>query len=477
MKHRFFSNGKPLNHYFKSSVWSGIKTHIGTVLDNSLWIVGTGENISLWNDNWLGTSLVVLFNVDMFFHAGFTGKVSDIIVDGGWNLPPSLMTAVVTDKLPPLPCDPLPDTFVWSHSADGKLSLKLAIDFLKPTAPKLPWADLIWKGCIPPSHSFTFWRLLHGKMPTDENLRARGCVIVSACCFCLKMDETSEHLFLQCPFATDLWSWLGGKLNCSIDCTSALSLLSCLPAHCSSQTADIFLASVIHTVHTIWLARNSMRFSSQVTTFYSAKVRIHSWVALSGNTSTGKCLTSDSQLLDVFLVDAHCRTVKEIIPVLWKAPSSPWLKVNTDGSVIAGHAACGGLFRDSRGSFLGAFCCNIGEASVYHSEVLAIILAMEHASAHGWRQLWLESDSTSALLIFSNPSLVPVMLRNRWHNARSLGIQVISSHIFREGNCCADRLANMGHSLQGSVWLDVLPAALYLDFFRERVGLPNYRFP
>jgi len=31
-----------------------------------------------------------------------------------------------------------------------------------------------------------------------------------------------------------------------------------------------------------------------------------------------------------------------------------------------------------------------------------------------------------------------------WHNARSLGVQVISSHIYREGNCCADKLANMG---------------------------------
>jgi hypothetical protein len=113
-------------------------------------------------------------------------------------------------------------------------------------------------------------------------------------------------------------------------------------------------------------------------------VRIHSLVALSGNASGGKCLPSDSHFLDSFAVAAHCRIVKEIIPVLWKAPSSPWLKFNIDGSVIDGHAACGGLFRDSRGSFLCAFYCNIGEASVFHSEVLAIILAMEHASSHGW---------------------------------------------------------------------------------------------
>lgn len=83
MKRRFFSNGKPLRHYFKSSVWYGIKTYIDMVIANSLWIVGNSENISLWSDNWLGVPLVDLFNIDPIFHAGFTSKVSEIIFEGG----------------------------------------------------------------------------------------------------------------------------------------------------------------------------------------------------------------------------------------------------------------------------------------------------------------------------------------------------------------------------------------------------------
>ena len=403
--------------------------------------------------------------------------MSEIIVDGGWNLPPTLLVNEVTTRLPSIPRVPLPDTLVWAHSTDDTLSSKNALAFLKPPATHMPWADLIWMGCIPPSHSFTFWRLMHIKMPTDENLRTQGCIIVSACCFCLNTDETSDHLFLRCPFAMELWTWLGGKLNCVIDCASTLSLLSCIPTRCSSQIADIYVVAVIHTVHTIWLSRNTIRFSSNAATVHSAKVRIHSLVAISGKASMGKCLHTDSALLDSFAVLAHYRTVKEIIHVIWKAPTSPWLKVNIDGSVLDGHAACRGLFRDSRGTFLGAFVCNISSASVFHSEVLAFILAIEHVAHHGWRNVWLESDSNSALLIFWNPSLVPLLLRNRWHNACILGIQIISSHIFREGNCCADRLANMGHVILSSIWLDTLLMELHLDFFRDRVGLPNYRFP
>jgi len=156
---------------------------------------------------------------------------------------------------------------------DTNLFLLLRCIFSK-LAKSLSWADKIWMGCIPTSHSFTFWRLMHRKVPTDDNLRSRGCIIVSACCFCLNTDETSNHLFLWCPFATALWSWLGGKLNRVMDCTSVLSILSCIPTRCSSQVADIYLAAVIHTVHTIWLSRNSICFPWKAAIVQSTKVNV-----------------------------------------------------------------------------------------------------------------------------------------------------------------------------------------------------------
>lgn len=106
------------------------------------------------------------------------------------------------------------------------------------------------------------------------------------------------------------------------------------------MVSDIFLAAVINTVHTICLARNAFRFHSKLQSIQSAKVRIHSLIAMSGNASTGKCLPSDTTLLDEFSVSTHHHKLKEIILVLWKPPYSPWLKVNNDGSVIGRLAAC-----------------------------------------------------------------------------------------------------------------------------------------
>jgi len=102
---------------------------------------------------------------------------------------------------------------------------------------------------------------------------------------------------------------------------------------------------------------------------------------------------------------------------------------------------------------------------------------MEYVARNGWRNVWLESDSSGTLLVFKNATLVPMHLRNRWHNCIHLGMQIILSHIFREGNFCADKLANVGHSIQGSVLFEELHVDLRVDFFRDRFGLSNFRFP
>jgi len=179
-KSRFFSHGQPIRYFAQSSVWHGVKNHISTIIQNTLWIVRTGDRI-MWTDNWLGEPLVNLFNIDPFFHSSFSGKVSEVIDNGHWNLPPSLLVPEVTSGLASitLPQEQLPDSLVWTHSADGQLTSKQTVSFLRPAALLLPWADRIWTSCIPPSHSFSYWRLMHGKMPTDDNLRNKGCVIVS----------------------------------------------------------------------------------------------------------------------------------------------------------------------------------------------------------------------------------------------------------------------------------------------------------
>lgn len=83
------------------------------------------------------------------------------------------------------------------------------------------------------------------------------------------------------------------------------------------------------------------------------------------------------------------------------------------------------------------------------AELSAAMFALEMANSKGWNCFWLETDSKLVELVFSNTSLVPWSLRNRWLNCFTLthSMNFLVTHIFREGNFCADSLANIGLSL------------------------------
>jgi hypothetical protein len=50
------------------------------------------------------------------------------------------------------------------------------------------------------------------------------------------------------------------------------------------------------------------------------------------------------------------------------------------------------------------------------------------------------------------------------------------TYVFREGNHCADKMANLGLSLQDYVWWFEIPNVIKEDYSRNRLGLPCFRF-
>ncbi|GAU20576.1 hypothetical protein TSUD_33230 [Trifolium subterraneum] len=280
-------------------------------------------------------------------------------------------------------------------------------------------------------------------MPTDENLMKRGCISVSACDLCLAHSETTPHLFLTCCFAQQLWMWLGSLLNINFDCSTLSNLFMSLDASWSTFLNNIALAVVLHVIHSIWLARNGVRFNNAKITAHAAKMKILTLIKHSAQLAAVVSTAAEKQ-------------------------------VNTDSSVTDGSAASGGMFRDYMANFRGAFAQKISGHSVLHSELTALILAMEIAHSRQWNFIWLESDSLNALQAFDNITIVPWDLRNRWSNCFMLGLTLKWSHICREGNACADKLANIGHFHTRTRWWESLPSMLHDDFLSDRLGIPQY---
>jgi ribonuclease HI len=168
-------------------------------------------------------------------------------------------------------------------------------------------------------------------------------------------------------------------------------------------------------------------------------------------------------------------TIKEI---LWCPPQSNWMKCNTDGAATTETASYGGIFRDHLADFRGGFAENIGKNSAFFAEILGAIRAIEIAFQNHWYNLWLETDSVLVVKAFSNQALIPWQLRNRWLNSlvRTRNMNFFVSHIFREGNECADAFANLGLGLVNFVYWNDVPQPVRDSLARNKMGFPCYRF-
>ena len=205
-------------------------------------------------------------------------------------------------------------------------------------------------------------------------------------------------------------------------------------------------------------------------------------VSLSGkNTSKAACNSiTELSILKTFNIAIHPPKAPKIIEVLWHPPIFDWVKCNTDGAAcgIPSKATCGGIFRNNEAEFIGCFAQNLGLGSSLFAELSGAMQAIEIAHSKGWFNFWLETDSKLVLLAFKSISLVPWRIRTRWDNCLSLSRQMnfLVTHIFREGNCCADRLANIGMSCNSILWMNEIHLQVRADYIRDRLGLPCYRF-
>jgi ribonuclease HI len=187
-------------------------------------------------------------------------------------------------------------------------------------------------------------------------------------------------------------------------------------------------------------------------------------------------------ILKVFRIQVHPPKAPSVKEVFWSPPLHPWIKVNTDGAATKNPliASAGGIFRDHNGLSLGCFSQNLSPLNAFSAELMAAMLALENAQRLNINKLWLETDSHLITLAFTSTLMVPWSFRNRWLNClvfvRSISFCV--SHLYREGNACADSLATFGLSLPLDQfnWWDSFPSFVLREYTRNKLGMPNYRF-
>jgi len=210
---------RTITHHISSSLWSSIKSENNSIDANSIWLIGTGKDIYFWLDPWCGESFVSVLDIPVHLHHNLKARVSDFINDFNWNFPLEVENVFpILKQLAlkvTLPINVRKDTLLWKPSNTGVLTFKKAFLFKQGTGQNSHWAKDLWSPDIPPSQSFLVWRIMHNKLPSDENLSLRG-YFPSACSVYKSCSETTNHLFFECIFAFKLWSCIASMLRTSV---------------------------------------------------------------------------------------------------------------------------------------------------------------------------------------------------------------------------------------------------------------------
>ncbi|XP_019450601.1 PREDICTED: uncharacterized protein LOC109352874 [Lupinus angustifolius] len=305
--------------------------------------------------------------------------------------------------------------------------------------------------------------------------------MASACSLCMEQPESSQHMFSDCKFVVSLWDWISYVFCTAINTSNIPNMfLACKRFWCP-QVKELWAASIVHIVSIIWFCRNQARFKTLLN-LSAAMAKLKLEISLSGNMSNALARPTILELtiLKSLNVRINYSLASNIIEVCWLPPIRGWTKVNSDRAARGAHGSAGGgaIFKDHNGDFLAYFADYFGIQSALFAELNLALMAIEFASNMGWNTHWLECDSSLVVDIFKGAAKPPWNLVNQWNFCQGIMeiMQINVSHIFWEGNFCADRLANFGITSNCKTTWTEIPPFISHEFHRKRNLLPNYRF-
>ncbi|CAN1169620.1 Putative ribonuclease H protein At1g65750 [Linum perenne] len=203
----------------------------------------------------------------------------------------------------------------------------------------------------------------------------------------------------------------------------------------------------------LWRARNERIFTGSTENSISVAFKCRRW-----RDTVQSALERDTSILDE-------RRTRVEANIAWQAGGPGWVTLNSDGSVVQGRAAAGGILRDNEGRGLLAYSTNLGICSITRAELRGALEGIKQAWDAGYRRVEIQTDSMAAMAILTDNSArishthaLEVLEFRDWLR-RDWEIRV--RHVYREANFAADFLANQGHSLpRGSHHFDLSDSRL-----------------
>ena len=255
--------------------WTSIQVGKEVLKKGLGFIVGSGENISVWSDHWL-SSLSPSAPIGPPTLSNQNLKVADLMnpQTNEWDLNTirqhlpqyeDIIRLIIPSSSRPL------DRLVWLSELSGKYSTKsgyrkLFEDKAILTPDSFNWMSNVWKLHSPPKLHHFLWRALNNALPVGTLLATRGIDSELKCKRCGEL-ETIHHLLLSCPFAAEVW-FKAPLVTLVASVSPDLSLKAWLALHIKEGALPpLGLTSAPLTpwlLWNLWTARNKLIFEDKI---------------------------------------------------------------------------------------------------------------------------------------------------------------------------------------------------------------------
>jgi len=375
------------------------------------------------------------------------------------------------------------DRLRWGHLPKGTFSVKEAYGIIAGWSnqqQQKEWSRL-WEAKLWPKISIFLWLVCKKRILTWDNLKKRGMQGPSWCVMCGKEEETMCHLLDGCDFASALWD-TGAQLFRRSDRRRGTPDISV-----QQWGREPFSNSILNSLWSafpgfllwnVWKERNRRIFDHKFNSRDAVwgrirRLMIESLKLYSWGDQDLQAPPAERMLLHNWGITTLPVSLKPIrnsqpgcsSPDFWTPPKEGLLKFNFDGASKGnpGCAGFGGIFRNALGQAIWVLHGFIGQDTNNSAELEGLLHGLQLAKEKGWFPLIIEGDSRIILrmAIKIQAGKPATKVAKSWRlegRLERLGEMLKSSeactwsHIRRNGNKVADRLANLGVEAKAPFW-------------------------
>ena len=203
-----------------SWAWSSLLEGREIFLGKTMWRVGEGDKINVWNDPWIPSVDTFCLSRNFVLEGMENLCVADLIVQRKWDIDWLPIPTEIKEEIRNirLPLTNVVDKLMWSVSSNGQYTVKVGYLWLQEHKKKrridepstsTPVGNecwkMLWKLRVQPKIKHFLWKACVKAIPTKEALFKRKCGVNPLCVHCDHWPETIEHCLLLCDRIKRIW--------------------------------------------------------------------------------------------------------------------------------------------------------------------------------------------------------------------------------------------------------------------------------